>query len=58
MVEKNWKCKECGDSIESELEPRSCPCGSEQIEAEKQLSMLENVVNNFIGRDNKGKAET
>ncbi|MFB6200068.1 MAG: hypothetical protein ABEJ83_04265 [Candidatus Nanohaloarchaea archaeon] len=56
MDEKLWKCQDCGRQLESNIEPESCACGSENIEAKEQLSLLEQMMNDFIEDDNQGKS--
>ncbi len=48
-----WDCKNCNRKLESELEPQKCPCGSEDIEAKEQLSMLEKMMEKYIKKDSK-----
>lgn len=47
-----WECKNCGRSLESDLEPRECPCGNTDIEAREQLSMLEKKMQKFFEDSN------
>ena len=55
-MEKEWECQDCGNSIETELEPQNCACGSENIEAREQLSMMEKMMKDFLDRENEEKA--
>lgn len=52
---KEWECNNCGRQLNSELEPQQCPCGEEDLEAKEQLSMLEQMMKDFLnkGEDNK-----
>ncbi|MFB6209098.1 MAG: hypothetical protein ABEJ56_03070 [Candidatus Nanohaloarchaea archaeon] len=58
MSGKEWECQECGNSLETDLEPQKCPCGSENIEAREQLSMLEQMMKDFLNRENDEKAKS
>jgi len=54
----NWECENCGKQLESDIEPNQCPCGSEDIEAKEQLSMLEEMMKDFLDQDDKNKAKS
>ena len=49
----NYECDDCGRDLESELEPERCPCGNENIEAKEQLSMLEQMMQDFLKKGDK-----
>ncbi|PSG99001.1 MAG: hypothetical protein BRC29_02630 [Nanohaloarchaea archaeon SW_7_43_1] len=55
---KNWECKDCGRQLQSELEPENCPCGNQNLGSQEQLSMLEQMMKDFLNRENKNKAES
>lgn len=55
---KEWNCNNCGRELKSELEPNHCPCGSKDIESQEQLSMLEQMMKDYLNRENKNKAES
>lgn len=58
MTEKNWECNSCGRQLQSEIEPDKCPCGNENIEAKEQLSLLEQMMQDFLDNDDKKKAKS
>ena len=53
-----WECTSCGNQLESELEPQQCPCGNEDIEAQQQLSMLEQMMKDYLGKGKDKKAKS
>ncbi|MBC5792645.1 MAG: hypothetical protein H8Z69_01260 [Nanohaloarchaea archaeon] len=55
-MEKKWECDDCGRQLESELEPQNCPCGSEEIRAQEQLSMLEQMMKDFLKDNSPGRS--
>lgn len=54
----NWECEDCGRQLESEIEPEQCPCGNENVKANEQLSLLEQMMQDFLDRENKEKAKS
>jgi len=54
--EKVWECGDCGRSLKSELEPNNCACGSDNVEAKEQLSMMEQMAKDYIEDDKKGES--
>ena len=55
---EKWSCDSCGRQLQSEIEPEKCPCGNENLEAEEQLSMLEQMMKDFLNSDDKEKAKS
>lgn len=55
-MDKQWECEQCGNSLESKIEPNECPCGSESIEAREQLSMMEKMMKDYLADDNQGES--
>ncbi|MFT4893118.1 MAG: hypothetical protein ACI8Z7_000916 [Candidatus Nanohaloarchaea archaeon] len=40
------------------MEPQQCPCGNEDLESREQLSMLEQMMKDYLDRENKNKAKS
>jgi ABC-type ATPase with predicted acetyltransferase domain len=55
---KEWNCNNCGRQLESELEPEKCPCGNQNLESQEQLSMLEQMMKDYLNRENKNKGKS
>lgn len=55
-IEKEWECENCGRSVESKIEPEQCPCGSESIQAREQLSLMEQMMKNYLTDNNQGES--
>jgi ABC-type ATPase with predicted acetyltransferase domain len=55
---KEWNCNNCGRQLESELEPEKCPCGNQNPESQEQLSMLEQMMKDYLNRENKNKGKS
>lgn len=55
---KKWECNDCGRQLDSELEPQQCPCGNENLDSQEQLSMLEQMMKDYLDRENREKAES
>ncbi|MFB6145213.1 MAG: hypothetical protein ABEJ99_01775 [Candidatus Nanohaloarchaea archaeon] len=49
-----WVCERCNRELESDLEPTSCPCGSEDISRIEELSILERFIQKYLGDRNSG----
>jgi len=49
-MRKIWKCGYCNRKINSNIEPRECPCGSDNIEEKEVVSRTEEFLKSVLQR--------